>query len=737
MAFFLSSQLDFILFFYGLAFILLGATCWTVARSEGRRGAWAVLGGFGFIHGIGEWLDLAALIIGDGPLFAMVRATMMTASFVLLLDFARLEAIRLGLRLPGRWIYVPLLMFVAFAGLTGGVNVASIVARYAIGFFGAAGASLVLALQAKMFSGGARRFAIAASVGFAFYAVAVGLIVPAGPLWPADLVNYGWFANATGVPIQLVRGLLACWIAFSIWAIWSEQLASEVSSGRYTAYVRGQFTWTVVAMTTILVSGWMLTEFLGGIYRQSMQEQAAGDIELLASRLTGDTATIDGMVKALARSLPVLPLLTGGSHEELDIAQAVLDVDIEAAGAKHGYILNTSGVLLAPSRSAMVQGTNDYGEASYFRTSIAGEAGHAFVFDTVTGSSDYYASQPIRTKEGKIVGVAVLVKSLDTFQSDLRQVDRPYFFIDPDGIVVMTNRPAALFRPMWPLPADRQSYAAHQYSGLNDRPMLDRELVDATWINVEQERNYVRRRFANHTLWSLVILKPTREIFASRFLGIAITLLVTVMALTYFVGRGRWVHDDVQTDNRIRLQELNQDLGVKASIDPLTGIYNRSMLDQTLAAEMARADRYNTPLSLLLYDIDHFKAVNDTFGHPEGDKVLIRLSRFVANLIRATDFFARWGGEEFLILTPGSDGSMALEAAEKLREAISRIVFSEVGTVTCSFGVAQYARGESAAELIARADDALYRAKANGRNQVQLTPQPGTAKPRLVSGEML
>jgi diguanylate cyclase (GGDEF)-like protein len=80
---------------------------------------------------------------------------------------------------------------------------------------------------------------------------------------------------------------------------------------------------------------------------------------------------------------------------------------------------------------------------------------------------------------------------------------------------------------------------------------------------------------------------------------------------------------------------------------------------------------------------------------------------------------------------------MALEAAEKLREAISHIVFPHVVTVTCSFGVAQYARGESAAELIARADDALYRAKANGRNQVQLTPQPGTTKPRLVSGDTL
>jgi diguanylate cyclase (GGDEF)-like protein len=144
-------------------------------------------------------------------------------------------------------------------------------------------------------------------------------------------------------------------------------------------------------------------------------------------------------------------------------------------------------------------------------------------------------------------------------------------------------------------------------------------------------------------------------------------------------------------------------------------------------------DRYNTPLSLVLFDIDHFKKINDTYGHVVGDQVLVQLSRFVPTLIRSMDLLARWGGEEFLILLPGSDGPMALQVAEKLREAISNLVFDDVVSITCSFGVTQYAATETAAQFIARADGALYRAKADGRNRTKLALQPSLGTRGLAS----
>jgi len=735
MATFFSTQLDFIFFFYGLAFILLGATCFAIARGEGRGEAWVVLGLFGCVHGAAEWLDLTALVISDAPAFAVARSALMTGSFVFLVEFARQKAIDFGLKLPGRWLYVPLVSLVVLCGIAGGLNVANAIARYAIGLVGAIATGVVFARYARELSGTAKRLAIFTAVGFSLYGVAAGAIVPAAPFWPASVFNYDWFAHLTGTPIQLVRGILACCIAFSIWAIWGQQLMLEVSSARYTAYLRQQFIWTLAAMAAILVFGWTLTEFLGGIYKQNVQEEARGDIDLLASRFAGETATIEGMVKALAGTPSVLPLLVGGSRQDDERAQSVLDLDVEASGAKLGYILDRSGKVVAFSGRQDVAGSDaqNYLSSPYFQNSIAGEPGYHFAFGASNGGRDYFASYPVRAGDGMIVGVAVLKKSLDVFEVDLRQFDRPYFFIDPDGIVVLTNRPKMLLRTMWPLSAEKQSTLTRQFGSLNNVPMLNQEIEDATWTNVDGERDYVRRRYASHSQWSLVILKPSREIFASRVLGIIITLLVTIMTLIYLFGRERWVHDNVQMDRRLQLQELARDLRFQATTDPLTGVYNRLKFDQAMANEMLRAQRYHTPLSLVLYDVDHFKKVNDAHGHQVGDKVLIQLSRFVSGRIRATDLLARWGGEEFVILTPGCDGQMAYQAAEKLREAIGQVVTDKVGAVTSSFGVAQYADGDTAESFIARADEALYRAKIGGRNRVELATLPAAAKPDLAS----
>jgi diguanylate cyclase (GGDEF)-like protein len=734
MATFLNTQLDFILFFYGLAFLLLGATCLSISRGARGEESWGVLGLFAVAHGVGEWLDLTALIISDSPAFALMRIALMTGSFMLLMEFARRNAIRFGLKLQARWLYPPLVLLVAFGGFRGGLSTAGDLARYAIGFVGALATSFIFVWDAKGLSGAARRFAIYTAVGFALYAVAAGAIVPAAPFWSASKFNYDWFVQLTGIPIQFVRGLLACWLAFSIWAIWGHRLILEVSSERYTAHLRRQFIWTLAAMATILIFGWIFTEFLGGIYKKNVQEEARGDIDLLASHLAGETATLDGMVEALAGSPSVLPLLVGGSRQDEADAKSVLDLDVDASGAKIGYLLDRSGTIVASSDHRDATPSDAFRSSSYFQKSIAGEPGYYFSFEAVNKERDYFASYPVLARGGgAIVGVAILKKSLDAFETDLAQFDRPYFLIDPDGVVVLTNRPKMLFRTLWPLSAEKQLALVQQFGKLNDRPILAQQIVDATWINVDGERNYVRRRNANHSQWSLVILKPTHEIFASRVLGIIVTLLVALMSLIYLFGKERWIHDNVQMDRRLKLQELARDLRFQATTDPLTGLSNRLQFNQALTTEISRSMRYETPLSLVLYDIDDFKAVNDTHGHQIGDKVLVQLSRFVPNLLRNTDLLARWGGEEFVILVPGSDGKRAYQAAEKLRNAIEQVKFDEIGAVTCSFGVAQYVYGDDAETLISRADDALYRAKLNGRNRVELASLPSMDRPVLVS----
>ena len=160
----------------------------------------------------------------------------------------------------------------------------------------------------------------------------------------------------------------------------------------------------------------------------------------------------------------------------------------------------------------------------------------------------------------------------------------------------------------------------------------------------------------------------------------------------------------------------------QASIDRLTGTWNRRRLEETIASEMERFRRYNQPLCLLIIDIDSFKKVNDRHGHLIGDEVLTVLAKTIQSTLRVTDSLTRWGGEEFVVLSPGTTLSAMLLLAERLRERVARTDFPSVKTITVSIGVAECLRSETWESWFRRADTALYRAKAGGRNQVQYAP---------------
>ena len=159
-----------------------------------------------------------------------------------------------------------------------------------------------------------------------------------------------------------------------------------------------------------------------------------------------------------------------------------------------------------------------------------------------------------------------------------------------------------------------------------------------------------------------------------------------------------------------------------ASIDPLTSIPNRRKFNEVLNYELQRDSRYQKGLSLILCDLDYFKLINDKHGHNIGDEVLKEFTQLVSDNIRKTDFFARWGGEEFALLLPETELSTAVEMAEKLRLVIERYELPNVGKFTASFGVTQYMEGDNELRLVTRTDNALYKAKENGRNRVESIP---------------
>jgi diguanylate cyclase (GGDEF)-like protein len=168
--------------------------------------------------------------------------------------------------------------------------------------------------------------------------------------------------------------------------------------------------------------------------------------------------------------------------------------------------------------------------------------------------------------------------------------------------------------------------------------------------------------------------------------------------------------------------QLELQLEAEARLDPLTGIANRRRLEEQGEQEVERARRFRRPLTLLLLDLDHFKSINDRFGHATGDHVLKAVARLVGNNLRQTDLFARLGGEEFVALLPETDLDTAEILAEQLRHLLSFAPLRHDGLaieVTASIGVAAYCPElSSVAAILRAADEALYAAKSGGRNQV-------------------
>lgn len=168
------------------------------------------------------------------------------------------------------------------------------------------------------------------------------------------------------------------------------------------------------------------------------------------------------------------------------------------------------------------------------------------------------------------------------------------------------------------------------------------------------------------------------------------------------------------------ISRLNEQLTARATQDHLTGLWNRYRMEEAIDHELAMAKRYNRRCSLLMFDVDHFKHFNDTFGHNAGDEVLVRISEVVASAVRGTDQVGRWGGEEFMVLATETDPEGAHILATRLVRAIAALDLGDYGQVTASFGVATCKSGEGRRELIARADQALYAAKEAGRNRVEV-----------------
>jgi diguanylate cyclase (GGDEF)-like protein len=278
------------------------------------------------------------------------------------------------------------------------------------------------------------------------------------------------------------------------------------------------------------------------------------------------------------------------------------------------------------------------------------------------------------------------------------------------------------------------------------------------WIADSAIDTYV---FNGHYLFIESLLDPDSLALWSRMQVIALLMLFSLIVMILLRYQVKAAHQLDQYKNRLKLivDERTRDLIAKnkqleveicerrkveakleylANVDPLTSILNRRKFNEVISYELKRDERYRNNLSLILCDLDKFKNINDKFGHDSGDQVLISFTCLISSAIRKSDIFARWGGEEFAILLPETSLEKASQIASKLRLITEASVIPQIGRITASFGVAEYHMDDNEETLIKRADMALYKAKENGRNRVevsfysQTTPDLSLAKSRRI-----
>lgn len=534
MADFFKENLDYIFFCYGLAFIILAAVCISLQKVERERLPWRTLGLFGLTHGITEWAELTAIQIGDSTFFLAIRCILMTISFLFLMEFGRDGGIRLRGKGPGRWILLLPLAFAAAGGAAAGWIGMNATTRYALGLPAGLWAANTLYRYAGTQTALARRLLIAASALTGLYAFATGLIVPQAPFFPASLINGATFFRVTGLPIQLIRALMAIGIAFLIYAYSEFPLLNSADRQFVRRNYRNLHRTFALVIALILVAGWVATFYMGRFaYREVIRDgnsHMAGLAGLMSLVLHGPERTVN----TLALSPWIATALATGSPATIELANTILDQYREAMDASVCYLINIRGVAIASSNRFMPDSFvgHSYAFRDYYRSAAAGVPAVQFALGVTSGERGYYASYPVLAPDGQTAGVVVIKQSIDWVEEKFPK-SAPVFFVSPEGIIFLSNIPEMRFMGLWPLTAEnRQKVIAGRQFGPGPFPaLLSRPPKDGEEITFQGRPHVVTRQFLNPEGWSLVNFETMETISLYRFMGAMITFALSILAI--------------------------------------------------------------------------------------------------------------------------------------------------------------------------------------------------------------
>ncbi len=431
-----------------------------------------------------------------------------------------------------------------------------------------------------------------------------------------------------------------------------------------------------------------------------------------------------------------------------------------AAGTEVVYLIDRKGNTIASSnwqeQNSFVG--HNFSFRPYFQDAMRGKDGHFYALGVVSRSPGYYISHPVMAGQG-ILGVVAIKISLTDLDREWRVVGHDYEVTVADelGINFLSSRADWKYRPLKPLGAEqmRRLKNTRQYDAILRQPLhLEEQSIPGSRVRIIKVNSdddadslgdnagYVlRQKKLPESPWTVSIFMRVAPLHyrAIRHTAIVATLLafLTIAGL-YWREQRRRIADREQSRREIEaahtelaerhreLETLSEDLYRNAITDPSLPCYNRRFFLEHVGKLAVGMSRHQTPLSIVILDVDHFKNVNDSYGHPTGDMVLQRIVEICGGEMRGEDIFARFGGEEFILALVHTTAEQATVAAERLRMAVSDDIFHHEDrefTVTISCGLAQYDVREPGIEsAIRRADKALYAAKRTGRNRVVAAP---------------
>ncbi|HYD59430.1 MAG TPA: diguanylate cyclase [Noviherbaspirillum sp.] len=509
----------------------------------------------------------------------------------------------------------------------------------------------------------------------------------------------------------------------------------------------------VAALAAVAASGYFAYDFRWRQGLVELEQEAASRLELAAAAVFAPTQKFGYLPELLASHPTVIDafLHKDSSHHIAQANTYLEQVNLSARSAV-AYLLDLQGRTIAASNwrePGSFVGAN-YGFRPYFQEALKNGKASFYGMGTTSLLPGYYISHRVR-KDGRTIGVAVVKVDMTRLDMEWRWHKDEVAVTDNHGVIFLSTQADWKYRPIHPLdaPTLEKLKRTRQYETVLKPPLPVRVLrqlkPDEQIVSLPQSPDegtadvhyLIKSQPIKEADWRINVLIPLDEMEA-RAMRIALIvsstaglLLMSLMHLRQAQVRAvereksrlalEQAHEALELKHA-ELQKASEDLRIASITDPLTGAYNRRFFFESVPKIVSAANRHHFPLSIVTIDVDHFKRINDMYGHPAGDKVLQVLTAICKESLREADVFCRFGGEEFIMALPSTDAEAAENVAERLRIKVSQHPLEVKGKaygITISCGVSRYREGERGIDdTLRRADDALYVAKNEGRNRV-------------------